>query len=270
MPARDDRRYEHSTAIGKPSESSIKHQTSPSQHGGIPDSPTMVPRAPEISSATPGPARLGRRLPERHHPPPTATAMPPAERPARHARFPASPRANAGMNAPRASHMREGLQLLASDRASRQSPSSPLTLMGPPCCSIILKESPAGPPSRLGQPPPPCGSNPTLPVWRIPPRLSSLRGRRRWAGFYSLVPFPTKPFQSTSRQANTPRPSHAGSILPSHLPCRPPRLCPDPPDRRAPTGRSSPPGMNPTPASRRHSDGTGAILAARGGNHLPW
>lgn len=155
MPARDDRRYEHSTAIGKPSESSIKHQTSPSQHGGIPDSPTMVPRAPEISSATPGPARLGRRLPERHHPPPTATAMPPAERPARHARFPASPRANAGMNAPRASHMREGLQLLASDRASRQSPSSPLTLMGPPCCSIILKESPAGPPSRLGQPPPP-------------------------------------------------------------------------------------------------------------------
>lgn len=154
MPARDDRRYEHSTAIGKPSESSIKHQTSPSQHGGIPDSPTMVPRAPEISSATPGPARLGRRLPERHHPPPTATAMPPAERPARHARFPASPRANAGMNAPRASHMREGLQLLASDRASRQSPSSPLTLMGPPCCSIILKESPAGPPSRLGQPPP--------------------------------------------------------------------------------------------------------------------
>lgn len=167
----------------------------------------------------------------------------------------------------RASHMREGPQLLA--KRSRLPPVSIVAANADGATLLLhnLKGIPAGPSSRLGQPPP------AARILRSPSG-GSHRGSRLsegggdGAGFYSLVPLPTNPFVDfppsgyPSTVARMLDPAVASTHRPDSALLHPTAA----PRPAAP----APPGMNPTAASRRYSDGTGAILATRGRNRLPW
>lgn len=208
-----------STAVGKPN---LRHTRFHPSTAVLPIRLPWYHGLLKYPLALPLPARLGRQLPERQPHNPNGHAAGTAS----HARFPASPRANAGMDPPRASHMRESPPVPRNrpgTPAQSQSPSSPLMSMGPCLLLHNLKgKPPGGPPrSRLGQLNPPAALNPTLPVWRIPPEPFPFRGRRRGrtstfslAAFFFLLQIPFVDF----RQANASKPSsHAYPISPSHL-----------------------------------------------------